>query len=220
MTILSVKDVTYLYRGKYQTVAALRGVSAEFDAGTFYAVTGPSGSGKTTFLSLLAGLSLPTHGRIEFDGQQMLGLDRDAYRLRHVAMIFQNFNLFQHLTVLENAAFVLYARNVGREEAEARAKEELTAVGLPEAAWRRLPKTLSGGEQQRVAIARALASGAELVLADEPTGNLDRENGQKITEIMKHLAHTQNRCVIVVTHDPELATQADVRMTLRDGLIC
>lgn len=148
----------------------------------------------------------------------MRNLDRDAYRLHHVAMLFQNIGFFRHPTVLKNAAFVLYARNLAWEAAEARAKKELTAVGIPDTAWKRLPKTFSGGEQQRVAIARSQASVAELVLADEPTGNLDRENGQKIAEILKILAHTQNRCAIVVTHDPELAAQADVQMTLRDSV--
>ena len=217
MSILTATDVIYEYRNAYQTVRAVNGVSCEFEQGLVYAIVGSSGSGKTTFLSLLAGLDVPTSGTIALDGQSTAELDRDEYRLNHVSVIYQNFNLFQHLTVLENAAYPLYVRKVGGKEADAVAREKLLQVGLKEDQLGRLPNMLSGGEQQRVAIARALASGSEIILADEPTGNLDSTNSRNIVEILHRLAHENDRCVIIVTHDPAVAEAADVVLNMKDG---
>ena len=217
MSILTATDVIYEYRNAYQTVRAVNGVSCEFEQGLVYAIVGSSGSGKTTFLSLLAGLDVPTSGTIALDGQSTAELDRDAYRFNHVSVIYQNFNLFQHLTVLENAAYPLYVRKVGGKEADAVAREKLLQVGLKEDQFKRLPNMLSGGEQQRVAIARALASGSEIILADEPTGNLDSNNSRSIVGILRDLAHDHNRCVIIVTHDPAVAEAADVVLNMKDG---
>ena len=219
MSILTATDVIYEYRNAYQTVRAVNGVSCEFEQGLVYAIVGSSGSGKTTFLSLLAGLDVPTAGSIALDGQSTAELDRDEYRLNHVSVIYQNFNLFQHLTVLENAAYPLYVRKVGGKEADAVAREKLLQVGLKEDQFKRLPNMLSGGEQQRVAIARALASGSEIILADEPTGNLDSTNSRNIVEILHRLAHENDRCVIIVTHDPAVAEAADVVLMMKDGKI-
>ena len=217
MSILIANEVVYEYRNAYQTVRAVYGVDCEFEQGLVYASVGSSGSGKTTFLSLLAGLDVPTSGSIELDGRSTSEIDRDEYRLNHVSVIYQNFNLFQHLTVLENAAYPLYVRNVGGKEADAVAREKLLQVGLKEDQFKRLPNMLSGGEQQRVAIARALASGSEIILADEPTGNLDSTNSQNIVEILHRLAHENDRCVIIVTHDPAVAEAADVVLNMKDG---
>ena len=217
MSILTANEVVYEYRNAYQTVRAVNGVSCEFEQGLVYAIVGSSGSGKTTFLSLLAGLDVPTSGTIALDGQSTAELDRDEYRLNHVSVIYQNFNLFQHLTVLENAAYPLYVRKVGGKEADAVAREKLLQVGLKEVQLGRLPNMLSGGEQQRVAIARALASGSEIILADEPTGNLDSTNSRNIVEILHRLAHENDRCVIIVTHDPAVAEAADVVLNMKDG---
>ena len=217
MNSLAAKEVTYEYRNAVQTVRAVNGVSCEFRQGLVYAVVGASGSGKTTFLSLLAGLDVPASGSIELDGAQTSQMNRDDYRLKHVSMIYQNFNLFQHLTVLENAAYPLYVRRMPRKQADALAAEKLMQVGLTEDQLRRLPNMLSGGQQQRVAIARSLASGSEIILADEPTGNLDSENSRNIVEILRQLAHEENRCVIIVTHDPEVAKAADVVLKMQDG---
>lgn len=219
MSILTATDVIYEYRNAYQTVRAVNGVSCEFEQGLVYAIVGSSGSGKTTFLSLLAGLDVPTSGTIALDGQSTAELDRDEYRLNHVSVIYQNFNLFQHLTVLENAAYPLYVRKVSGKEADAVAREKLLQVGLKEDQFKRLPNMLSGGEQQRVAIARALASGSEIILADEPTGNLDSTNSQNIVEILHRLAHENDRCVIIVTHDPAVAEAADVVLNMKDGVL-
>lgn len=217
MAVLTAQNVVYTYRNRYQTVRAVDEVSAEFEAGTFYAIVGASGSGKTTFLSLLAGLDVPTEGAILWDGKETAALDRDRYRFDHVSMIYQNYNLFYHMTALENAAYPLYMQKLSKQDADHRAEEALRTVGMDEQYDRRLPAMLSGGEQQRVAIARALAAGNELILADEPTGNLDSENSRNIVEILRKLAHEKNRCVIVVTHDPAVADCADVRLTMRDG---
>ena len=217
MSVLTANEVIYEYRNSYQTVRAVNGVSCEFHQGQVYAIVGSSGSGKTTFLSLLAGLDMPTSGSIELDGCSTSEIDRDAYRLNHVSVIYQNFNLFQHLTVLENAAYPLYVRKMPGKEADALAMEKLRQVGLKEDQFKRLPNMLSGGEQQRVAIARALASGSEIILADEPTGNLDSTNSQNIVEILRQLAHENDRCVIIVTHDPAVAEAADVVLKMKDG---
>ena len=217
MSVVSAKEVTYEYRNAYQTVRAVNGVSCEFEKGLVYAIVGSSGSGKTTFLSLLAGLDVPTTGTIKLDGRSTAEIDRDAYRLNHVSVIYQNFNLFQHLTVLENAAYPLYVRKMGGKDADAVAREKLLQLGLTEDQLGRLPNMLSGGEQQRVAIARALASGNEIILADEPTGNLDSTNSRSIVGILRDLAHEHDRCVIIVTHDPAVADAADVVLKMKDG---
>ena len=217
MSILTANEVVYEYRNAYQTVRAVNGVSCEFEQGLVYAIVGSSGSGKTTFLSLLAGLDVPTAGTIALDGQSTAEIDRDEYRLNHVSVIYQNFNLFQHLTVLENAAYPLYVRKMDGKMADAVAREKLLQVGLKEDQLKRLPNMLSGGEQQRVAIARALASGSEIILADEPTGNLDSTNSRNIVEILHRLAHENDRCVIIVTHDPAVAEAADVVLNMKDG---
>lgn len=217
MNCLAAKDVTYEYHTAVQTVKAVNGVTCDFRQGLVYALVGSSGSGKTTFLSLLAGLDVPASGTIELDGRSTSRIDRDEYRLNHVSVIYQNFNLFQHLTVLENAAYPLYVRKMPRREADGLAREKLVQVGLKEDQFKRLPNMLSGGEQQRVAIARALASGSEIILADEPTGNLDSENSRNIVEILQKLAHDENRCVTIVTHDPAVAEAADVVLKMKDG---
>jgi len=219
MTTLTATNVTYEYRNAFQTVKAVNGVSCDFMQGKVYAIVGASGSGKTTFLSLLAGLDIPTSGSITLGDKTTADMDRDTYRLEHVSVIYQNFNLFYHLTVLENAAYPLYVRKTPRKEADALAKEKLLQVGLKEDQFKRLPNMLSGGEQQRVAIARALASGSEIILADEPTGNLDSGNSRNIVEILQKLAHEENRCVIIVTHDPEVAAAADVVLKMQDGVL-
>lgn len=217
MNSLVIKHATYEYRNAAQTVKAVNGVSCTFRPGQVYALVGASGSGKTTFLSLLAGLDVPTSGTIELDGESTAKMNRDSYRLNHVSVIYQNFNLFQHLAVLENAAYPLYVRKMPKKKADELAAEKLLQVGLKAEQFRRLPNMLSGGEQQRVAIARALASGSELILADEPTGNLDSTNSRNIVEILQQLAHEHDRCVVIVTHDPAVAEAADVVLKMKDG---
>ena len=217
--MLTANAVTYEYRNAYQTVRAVDGVSWTFQPGQVYAIVGASGSGQTTLLSLLAGLDVPTSGSIALDGETTAQMDRDAYRLNHISVIYQNFNLFAHLTALENVAYPLYVGKMPRKAADALAGEKLLAVGIKAEQFKRLPNMLSGGEQQRVAIARALAMGSEIILADEPTGNLDKENSRNIVEILCRLAHEENRCVIIVTHDPAVAEAADCVLHMQDGKV-
>ena len=209
MAILTADHVEYTYQTKYQTVYALRGVDCAFETGQMTAIVGTSGSGKTTLLSLLAGLDVPTGGNINFRGQSTAQLDRDAWRLENVSVIYQNFNLFAHLTALENAAYPLYLQKRPKKQAEEEAAAQLAAVGIRPDQFGRYPRMLSGGEQQRVAIARARAAGSGLILTDEPTGNLDEENSRNIFAILRDLAHERERCVVVVTHDMALAEQTD-----------
>ena len=217
MAILQANEVHYTYKSKYQSVHAVQGVSCDFEEGTLYAIVGKSGCGKTTFLSMLAGLDLPTEGTVNFNGTSTADLDRDKYRREHAALICQSFNLFPLLTVLENIIYPMELRGVKGKEAHDKAVEKLAAVDLDESYHKRLPAMLSGGEQQRVAIARALASDARVLLADEPTGNLDTENGDNILSILENLAHEHGYCVIVVTHDLGIAAKADKVLHLRDG---
>jgi putative ABC transport system ATP-binding protein len=219
MSILRAEEATYVYRNKYQTVRAVNGVSYSFELGKFYAILGKSGSGKTTLLSLLAGLDLPTSGRIVYEETPTDQLDRNAYRRDHATVIYQNFNLFPLLTALENVEYPLWLKGVSDREAEKRATEMLRSMDISEDMFKRYPAMLSGGEQQRIAIARALCTDAQVILADETTGNLDSENGANVLSILKSLAHNKNRCVIVVTHDISIAGEADEVLRMRDGEI-
>ncbi|MEA5040783.1 MAG: ABC transporter ATP-binding protein [Clostridiaceae bacterium] len=217
MSILEMKDVYYEYRNKYQTVRAVNGISCGFARGKIYALVGASGSGKTTVMSLLAGLDLPKAGTVDYEGVSTAQMDRDRYRREDVAVIYQGFNLFPLLTVLENTAYPMELRGMKPAEARRRAAERLRAVGLEDACHRRYPSMLSGGEQQRVAIARALCAEAKIILADEPTGNLDMRNSCNVVETLCRLAHELNYCVIIVTHDMAVAEQADTVMRMQDG---
>jgi putative ABC transport system ATP-binding protein len=219
MGAITLNDVRYTYKSKYQTVNALDGVSYEFRPGRFYAVVGRSGSGKTTLLSLMAGLDIPTDGTVVFGEKDTKKIDRDKFRLEHVSVIYQSLNLFPLLSVIENVTFPLEYRGVKKKEAKKLAAQKLESVGIDSGKHRRLPSMLSGGEQQRVAIARALASKTELILADEPTGNLDSENSLNIVQLLKDLAVSEDVCVIVVTHDPAVAERADVVVRLSDGRV-
>ena len=217
MSELTLQQVSYRYPGGSRY--ALDGISGTFSAGKLYAVIGPSGSGKSTLLSLMAGLDRPTEGSLQLNGSDYRSLNLDRCRRQEIAMIFQAFQLFPLLTVLENVCFPMEANGVKQKEAKAKAKELLTSVGISEEQYQRYPANLSGGEQQRVAIARALSSGAGIILADEPTGNLDTANGNQGMEILLRLAHEEGRCVIVVTHDMDIAAQADEVWRMKDGAL-
>lgn len=217
MKTLSAEHVTFTYQGKYQKVEALKDVTCTFETGKLYCVIGHSGSGKSTLLSLLAGLGRPGRGQILADGQDLAEIGYDRYRREMVSVIYQAFCLFPALTVLENVMYPMEISGRKRKEAERKARELLAKVGLSEALYRKFPAMLSGGEQQRTAIARALASSAKTILADEPTGNLDSENGKKILGILEELVEKENYCVVIVTHDLEIAARADVLYRMKDG---
>lgn len=215
MPNLELSNVTYKY--KNSGTPAVSGVSCEFEPGVLYAIIGPSGSGKSTLLSMLAGLDLPTEGDITFDGKNLRELDLDRYRRESIAMIFQAFQLFPLLTVMENVCYPMELCGAEPKQARERAKALLESVGISEEKHNRFPSNLSGGEQQRVAIARSLSAGAKTLLADEPTGNLDAANTGNIMEILRSLSHNEGCCVIVVTHDPEVSESADVVFSMKDG---
>ena len=217
VNLLEVKNVSYTYRSKYQVTEALKEVSCTFDSRRLYVLRGPSGSGKTTLLSLLAGLDLATEGDVFLRGVSFGKLDREKLRREDVAIIFQAFNLFPLLTAQENVMFPLQISGVTSRKAKNAAAALLQSVGINEEQFGKYPDMLSGGEQQRIAVARALASGAKIILADEPTGSLDSANGQKIMDILKRLVEEEGYCVIVVTHDMTIADQANVIYSLKDG---
>ena len=219
MAILEVRNVKYRYENKYQTVDALNGVTCSFEEGRLYALVGKSGSGKSTLLSLLAGLMLPSEGEILFNGQPTASLDLERYRRENAAVIYQSFRLLPLLTVSENVTYPMEIRGFEGKEARARAAALIQKVGLPETALDRLPNMLSGGEQQRVAVARAMSMDTRLLLADEPTGNLDTENGRRIIDLLLQLAHDEGYCVVVVTHDPDISARADITYRIRDGVL-
>lgn len=217
--IIEAVNVSYIYQTKYQKTKALSEVSCSFERGKVYAITGKSGSGKSTFLSLLAGLDVPTEGTLSVEGEDMRKMNRDAYRLNRASVIYQAFHLFPLLTVMENVMFPMELQHVPAKEAKARAQEYLAKVGLPETLYKKMPSMISGGEQQRVAIARAIAAGGEILLADEPTGNLDSQNEKVIVELLCKLAHEDNYAVIVVTHNEAVAAAADVVYGMTDGML-
>lgn len=217
MAELTLQRVSYRY--PRATRDALQGVECRFQAGEVTAVVGPSGSGKTTLLSIMAGLDRPTSGEVLVDERELSKMNLDAYRRQYVSVIFQAFHLFPLLTVLENVCFPLELLGIHAKEAKEQARKNLELVGIGEEKHRRYPSQLSGGEQQRVAIARALSSGAKILLADEPTGNLDGENSRNIVEILMRLAHEAGYCVVIVTHDLAIADAADVVYTVADGVL-
>lgn len=218
MSILEIKDVAYDYTTKAGLVHAVKSATASFESGIMYAVVGRSGSGKSTLMSLLAGLCVPKHGDILFDGKSILSLDCDKYRRENVGMIFQSYYLLPQLTARENVELSLELAKTDCDRKK-RAEELLLKVGLTEFHGKKRSVQLSGGEQQRVAIARAIAPGPKLVFADEPTGNLDNENSKNIVGILKSMAHDDGRCVIVITHSAEVAGDADVILHMNDGVL-
>ena len=216
--MLEISKLSYYY--KSSKAPALKQISAQFNEGEVTAIVGPSGSGKTTLLSLLAGLDKPQSGVILVHGKPLLEQDVDQYRREQVAMIFQAYNLFPNLTVMENACIPLELLGHKKSEAREVAASILMSLGINEEKHDRFPSSLSGGEQQRVAIARCLSSGAKIILADEPTGNLDKANTRNILHILQELAHRRKYCVLIVTHDMDVADEADRVFTMEAGNLC
>lgn len=204
MSIMEVKNVGYTYDNRRKV---LRGINVQMEQGKLYAILGPSGCGKTTLLSLIGGLDSPTSGQILFEDQDIAKTGLSDHRRNHVSFIFQAYNLIDYLNPKENVALTSKLPPL----------PILERLGLTKEEAKRNVLKLSGGQQQRVAIARALASEAPVILADEPTGNLDEDTARDITEILKESAHKMNKCVVVVTHSNELAKQADVICRLKRG---
>ncbi len=218
--VIRLEDTAKTYRIGEVDVHALRGVSIRIERGGFWAILGPSGSGKSTLMNLIGCLDRPTSGRYWLDGANVEDLEDDelsAYRLRHLGFVFQSFNLIPQLTVRENIELPMYYRGVAPAESVARAEHLAELVGLSDRLAHR-PVELSGGQCQRVAIARALANDPPVILADEPTGNLDSRTGEQIMEILCGL-HREGRTLILVTHEARVAGYAQKRLWLKDGAI-
>ncbi len=215
MSILSIENLSYTYPGGQKAV--LRGVNAAFEEGKMYAITGPSGSGKSTLLSLLAGMETPSEGKIVCEGESLADMDLDAYRREKISFVFQAYQLLPLLTARENVCLPMELQGASSDKATHRADALLMSVGLADSLHKRFPGNLSGGEQQRVGIARSLASGAKVILADEPTGNLDDENSAAIVALLRKQVTENGYCVVIVTHDPEVAAACDVCYQMHGG---
>ena len=216
--LLETRDLAKLYDGG--RIQALRGVDLEVEAGEFVAIRGPSGSGKSTLLHLLGGLDTPSRGEVLYRGRTLSECaDLDAYRSQSVGFVFQAFHLLPTLTALQNVQVPMCEGNRTRRERLERAEALLREVGLEER-LQQYPNELSAGERQRVAIARSLANGPEILLADEPTGNLDSESAARILDLLGGLQSERNLTLLVVTHDPEVAERAQRQVHFRNGRIC
>ncbi|MDJ0271653.1 MAG: ABC transporter ATP-binding protein [Candidatus Caldarchaeum sp.] len=221
MMLLEIKELWKVYRSKAGEYPALRGVNLELEQNDFVAVVGPSGSGKTTLLNLVGALDKPTQGDIILDGVSYSNLDRKGFnRLRRekIGFIFQTYNLLSALTALENVEMAAIPNKVDPRTRRRKALDLLDKLGVADKAGKK-PTELSGGEQQRVAIARALINDPAIILADEPTGNLDSKNATKVGELLREVNETSGKAVLLVTHNLEVAMYADRIAYMKDGVI-
>jgi len=209
MSILSLQNISFAY----DKTPVLKDISYEFEKGKMYCIIGKSGAGKTTLLSLLSGLATPTAGEIFYDGKSIAKIDKYTFRSRYIGVVFQSFNLITKYTALENVVLSMDVSGAKIKDKKQKALTLLDSVGLDEDEANRRVLKLSGGQQQRVAIARALSYDPDIILADEPTGNLDRDTQKEIMEIFRELAN-QGKCVILVSHSPNVADMCDERYEL------
>ena len=217
---IRLRDIKKIYKMGGQELAALNGINLDIKRGEFAALMGPSGSGNSTLMNILGCLDRPTVGSYELEGKEVAHLSDDelaVMRNKHIGFVFQNFNLLSRIPSLENVALPLVYAGVGASERRKRAQEVLEAVGLGDRAGH-LPNELSGGQRQRVAIARALVNNPEIIMADEPTGNLDTKSTKEIMEIFQEM-HGRGKTIILVTHEPEIAVCAKRQLLVRDGVI-
>lgn len=218
-TGIVLQGVTKTYKMGEETIYALRSADLKIEPGEFVAIMGPSGSGKTTLANMIGGLDTPDKGKVIVDGQDLSIANDTAlshYRNKKIGFVFQTFNLQRHYTALENVAVPLIFAHISSAERRGRAESCLNAVGLNNRKLHK-PNELSGGQQQRVAIARALVNDPTIILADEPTGNLDSKKGNEIIALLQSLQKKQKITLIIITHDPQLAKRADRVVTMQDG---
>ncbi len=219
MTLIECKQVTkHYYRGSEQ-ITPLKGLDLEIQRGSFVALMGPSGSGKTTLLNLLAGIDTVSEGELIIDNEQMQNLSKNklaSWRANHIGYIFQLYNLVPVLTAYENVEIPLLLHSMNRNERHERVSDALENVGIADR-YNHYPRQLSGGQEQRVAIARAIVSNPTILLADEPTGDLDRETGTAIMDLLKSLQEKQGQTIVMVTHDPQTIKWADTVLHLEKG---
>ncbi|MFE7061710.1 ABC transporter ATP-binding protein [Sutcliffiella sp. NPDC057660] len=215
--LLEFSNVSYWYKqgGRQQTI--LQKVHASFDKGNFYSVIGPSGSGKTTFLSLASGLDVPKEGKILYNGKDIQDIGLSNFRNKFVSIVFQSYNLLPYMTAMQNIITAMEITGSKVKKKKEFVLEMLNKVGINEKQANQRVLTLSGGQQQRISIARALCCQSDFIVADEPTGNLDEDTAQEIVQLFKELAHKENKCIIVVTHNNEIAATSDVIVKINRG---
>jgi putative ABC transport system ATP-binding protein len=216
MSILQTRSIEKQFQEGREVVPVLRGIDFDVERGEIVALEGPSGSGKTTFLSILGCILTPTKGEVVIEGAAVNEKRLAEVRRRSLGFVFQQFNLFPSLTALENVEYALNVKGIKGREARTEAARVIEAVGLGDR-QHFLPRELSGGQKQRVAIARALAGNAPILLADEPTANLDTQVGTQVLELFRNLAKQENRALVIVTHDPKVRTIADRVVKIQDG---
>jgi len=207
--ILEVKNVSYRYSDAEPDDYVLKNINLSFELGKSYAIKGKSGSGKTTLLSLISGLEKKYEGEILYDGKDLSKMDLDKYRNKDIGIVFQSYNLLPQFTALENIILSMDISNLKNIDKKAKALELMNQVGLNKSHAERRVLKLSGGEQQRIAIARSLSYNPKIIIADEPTGNLDKDTENEILKIFNNLAHKENKCVIIVTHSPNVCDAVD-----------
>jgi putative ABC transport system ATP-binding protein len=218
MKILHTRSIEKHFQEGREVVPVLRGIDFDVDRGEIVALEGPSGSGKTTFLSILGCILTPTKGEVVIEGAPVSEKRLAEVRRRSLGFVFQQFNLFPSLTALENVEYALNVKGIRNRDARVEAERVIEAVGLGDR-QHFLPRELSGGQKQRVAIARALAGSAPILLADEPTANLDTQVGTQVLEMFRVLAKKENRALVIVTHDPKVRTIADRVVKIQDGAL-
>lgn len=209
MGILKLEDVGYRYKDAPKEAYVFKNINYEFEEGNMYAIKGKSGSGKTTLLSLITGLEKCTEGQILYDGKTLKKMNLDRYRNTDIGIVFQSYNLLPRLTAIENIMVSMETSKVKVKNKKQKALELMKSVGLSEEYAKRKILKLSGGEQQRIAIARSLSYNPKIIIADEPTGNLDKDTESEILKIFKHLAKDENKCVIIVTHSQNVCNEVD-----------
>lgn len=215
MKVLSLQDVEYHYANSEKIV--LKKVNADFEKGKLYAIMGRSGAGKSTMLSVLAGLDVTSSGKVLYKDTDIRNIDRDKYRAKDIGVIFQAYNLLQNASAAQNITLSMSISDMKIKNKKEKAYEILKQVGIDKESANRKILKLSGGEQQRVGIARAISHNPDIVIADEPTGNLDYDTEQKVMQILIDLAHNSEKCVIIVTHSKEVAAYADIVYNLQNG---
>ena len=210
MGILKLENVCYRYKDAPKDSYVFKNINYDFEEGKMYAIKGKSGSGKTTLLSLITGLENCTEGQILYDGKELKKMNLDTYRNTDIGIVFQSYNLLPRLTALENIILSMDISKIKVEDKKQRALELMKSVGLSEDKANRKILKLSGGEQQRIAIARSLAYNPKIIIADEPTGNLDKDTENEILKIFKRLAKDENKCIVIVTHSQNVCDNVDI----------
>ena len=217
MGILKLENVGYRYSDAPKDCYVFNNINYEFEQGKMYAIKGKSGSGKTTLLSLITGLEKCTEGKVLYDGKDLNKMNLDTYRNTDIGIVFQSYNLLPRLTAVENIVLSMDISKVKVQNKKQKAIELMKSVGLAEEQGKRKILKLSGGEQQRIAIARSLSYNPKIIIADEPTGNLDKETENEILKIFKHLAKDENKCIVIVTHSQNVCDNVDIIYELKNN---